>query len=227
MTLAEYLPFSFWICSFTYFLKSFSCTSCRLCVVMELSCLVLLKFDGRESGPDLVPTFCLSLCRHCLYPLPDVSVLGIPDRLKDTGWGTKWSYWWHCNLGLTIGLLKATLCPWPLPAMGIFGTWGRWKTSYSLIFLPLFSFLLWDAVPCCMFTVPWMTLNTSSLNRAAQSFSNCSHLNLEWSLVYWDQGLLRQIAGDNRCYFSPWGGLGAFLLHNFLPQRPQPQRWVE
>ena len=85
----------------------------------------------------------------------------------------------RCNHpGLTTGLLKVPFCPLPLAAMGMSGTWGIWNTLSSLYSLPHLIFLLFNTVPCCIFTVPGMTLNTSSLNRAAWSSSCCSCLAL-------------------------------------------------
>ena len=130
--------------------------------------------------PDLVPKFGLPSASLSVS-FPDVLISGIPDRSKDTGWGTKWVVD-DTELGLTTGLLNVTLYPRPLPAMGMSGTRGRWYTSSSLKSLPHFTFLVWDAVSCCVFTVPRVTLNTSSLNRAAQSSNGCSCLNLEFWL---------------------------------------------
>ena len=173
VALAEYPPLSFCILDLWIFLNS-SAMSCRLCDAMEASCLVLLTF-WYGVRLDLVPKFGL-LSAWLSISFPDVSVSGILDRLKDTGWGAKQGID-DTDPGLTTWLLNITLCPWPLPAMGVSGTWGRWDTSSSLKSLPLFIFLVWDAVPCFVFTVPSMTLNMSSLNRVAWSFK------LNWPLI--------------------------------------------
>ena len=105
--------------------------SCKLCDGMEASFLILFTFWCGVFG---LSSASLSIS------LPDVSMSGILDALKDTGWGTKWGVD-DIDPGLTTRFLNVTLCPWLLPDRGVSGTWGRWNTSSSLTSPPLFKFL--------------------------------------------------------------------------------------
>ena len=133
MTLAEYLPLHFCIFGSHIFLNS-SAMSWRLCDAMEASALVPFPFCCGVLG---LTSASLSVS------LPDISLLGILDTLKDTGWGTKWGID-EIDHGLTTRLLNVTLCPWQLLAMAMCGTWGWWNTSSRLRSLPLLILFLLD-----------------------------------------------------------------------------------
>ena len=145
--------------------------------------------------PDLVPIFGLP-STSLSVSFPNVSESGIADRSKDTGWWTKCSVD-ETNPGLMTRLLKVTLCPLLLPAMGIFGTWGRWSlsnTSTSLISLPLFFLPLCDTVLCCLLAVPWMTLQFHP-SIGGMIFQLLFPPLSRMVTTCWNHGLLRQMLG--------------------------------